>query len=68
MGRSLLDTDIFSEILKNKNPVVSQRAIQYQQHGHYTVSSPTVTEIVTGYQQAQRFAQLSAFRLALTKA
>jgi tRNA(fMet)-specific endonuclease VapC len=67
--KSLLDTDIFSEVLKNKNPIVTLRATEYRkQYGHYSISSPTITEIVTGYQQAERFSQLIAFRQAIIKA
>lgn len=69
MNKSLLDTDIFSEILKNKNPHVTIRAIEYlKQYDRYSISSPTLTEIVAGYQQAQRPAQLEGFRLSVAEA
>ena len=52
MEQSLLDTDIFSEILKGKNPSVTRSATAYRtQFGRYTVSAITVTEIVKGFQK-----------------
>ena len=47
MNKALLDTDIYSEVLKGKNPTVAQHAASYrQQHGVYTVSVITVMEVV----------------------
>jgi hypothetical protein len=38
VNKALLDTDIYSEVLKAKNPSVAQNAAAYrQQHGVYTV-------------------------------
>jgi predicted nucleic acid-binding protein len=49
MAKSLLDTDMFSEILKGVDPVVAQRATAYRTaFGHYTISAITVLEIVKG--------------------
>ncbi len=55
MTRALLDTDIFSEILKGVDPVVRQRATAYwATYGRYTISAITVMEIVKGLHKAGR--------------
>jgi predicted nucleic acid-binding protein len=47
MSRVLLDTDIFSEILKGKNETVKKHAAQYlAAEDKYTISAITVMEIV----------------------
>ncbi len=49
MDKALLDTDIFSEILKRKSRSVSGRARAYRgHHGRFTLSSATVMEVVSG--------------------
>lgn len=41
MDPSLLDTDIFSEVLKAKDQNVARKATAYrQQFGRYTISTP----------------------------
>jgi tRNA(fMet)-specific endonuclease VapC len=48
--RALLDSDIWSEIARDRSPTVSANARAYiQQHGRYTVSVVTVMEAVRGY-------------------
>src|SRR5439155_7846235 len=43
MPKSLLDTDIFSEILKGVDQVVVQRATDYRAaFGRYTISAPSM--------------------------
>lgn len=55
MDRALLDTDIFSEVIKAKDPLVSQGACVYRQmFGRYTLSTITVTELVKGFQKRSR--------------
>lgn len=55
MERTLLDTDIFSEVLKQKNPQVVIKAKQYhQQFGRYTIATITVLEIVKGFHKFNR--------------
>lgn len=62
MDQSLLDTDILSEILKAKNPLVVERAKQYQaEHEHLTISAITVMEIVKGFHQVGRADALKKF-------
>ncbi len=55
MKQSLLDTDIFSEILKNRNPRVAVAAQSYRaEFGRLSISTITVMEIVKGFQKAQQ--------------
>jgi len=62
MDQSLLDTDILSEILKAKNPIVVARSKQYQSaYTRLTISVITVMEIVKGFHQAGRVAALEKF-------
>ena len=62
MNKALLDTDIYSEVLKAKNPTVTQNAALYrQQHGIYTVSVITVMEVVQGFHRVQNARRLLNF-------
>jgi tRNA(fMet)-specific endonuclease VapC len=62
VNKALLDTDIYSEVLKAKNPTVAQNAALYrQQHGVYTVSVITVMEVVQGFHQVQNARRLLNF-------
>src|SRR5271170_6714468 len=55
MNKSLLDTDIYSEILRAVNVTVATHAHAYRQaHGILTLSVITVMEMVKGFQQVQR--------------
>ena len=55
MDRSVLDTDIFSEVLKRKNSTVVRRAEEYlRQHGRLTITTITVLEVVAGWHRLQR--------------
>jgi len=55
MSRTLLDTDIYSEILRAVNTTVIGHASTYRQaHGRLTLSVITVMEMVKGLQQVQR--------------
>jgi predicted nucleic acid-binding protein len=66
MDQSLLDTDILSEILKAKNPIVVARSKQYQSaYTRLTISVITVMEIVKGFHQAGRVAALEKFLAGL---
>ncbi len=68
MTKSLLDTDILSEILRNKNTVIAERAAFYRHDfGHYTVSCVTVMEVVCGYKKAERVELLEKFRGRLAR-
>lgn len=49
MDKALLDTDIFSEILKGIDQNVVAKATAYRAaFGHHTISAITVIEIVKG--------------------
>lgn len=66
MNKALLDTDIFSEILKGKNAAVRTRSIDYRRaFGHYTIAAPSVAEIVRGFTQRSQSRQLASFRQSL---
>ena len=67
MDPSLLDTDIFSEVLKAKYAKVVRAAMEYrQQFGRYSVSTPTVTELVKGFQKQGREDRIQALLNGLT--
>src|SRR5437868_2463289 len=60
--RTVLDTDIFSEVMRGKNEVVGARADAYvKQHGRLTISVITVLEVVKGLQKAGRQDALTRF-------
>ena len=62
MDRALLDTDIFSEILKGRNQNVVAKAIQYRSaYGYYSISVITVLEIVKGFHKLQREDRVQQF-------
>jgi tRNA(fMet)-specific endonuclease VapC len=62
VNKALLDTDIYSEVLKAKNPTVAQNAALYhQQYGVYTVSVITVMEVVQGFHRVQNAQRLLNF-------
>ncbi len=61
--RTLVDTDIWSEIFKGKNEVVVDRAQRYlAQHGRYTLTAITVFEVIQGLQRMDRQALIDAFQ------
>lgn len=67
--RTLLDTDIWSEILKAKNPIVARRARSYHAElGRYTISVITVMEVVYGYSRVGRNDRIDQFLKLLTSA
>jgi tRNA(fMet)-specific endonuclease VapC len=66
LNKAILDTDIFSEVVKGVDQTVAANAKTYRRaFGHYTVAAVTVMEIVQGYQQKQAVRQLQAFLAAL---
>jgi tRNA(fMet)-specific endonuclease VapC len=66
VSRVLLDTDIYSEVIKAINPTVTQNAIAYRQaNGVLTLSVVTVMEIVRGFQQNQSVRRLNDFLTAV---
>jgi tRNA(fMet)-specific endonuclease VapC len=59
--RTMLDTDIFSEFLRGRNPAVAARAGQYQRvHGRFTICAITLMEMCSGWQRRGQQALSSA--------
>lgn len=66
MDRSLLDTDILSEVFKGRDPAVRARAAEYRSaFGRYTTSMLTVLEVVKGFHKSRREDRLQAFLATL---
>jgi len=66
MTRSLLDTDIFSEVMKGRNANVVRAARAYlAAHDQLTISAVTIMEVSYGLRRAGRTAQLAAFEAML---
>jgi tRNA(fMet)-specific endonuclease VapC len=62
MDRSILDTDILSEVLKRRNDAVVRRAEEYLRfHGRFTISCITVLEVVAGWHRLQREDRIQEF-------
>lgn len=60
--KSLIDTDIFSEIRKGKNPKVIAKAITYKAlFSKYTISVITVLEIIKGWRKLNRNDRIQEF-------
>lgn len=67
MNKALLDTDIYSEILKAANPTVTHNATVYRRaQGFLTFSTITVMEVVRGFQKKQSTRRLQAFLSAIS--
>jgi tRNA(fMet)-specific endonuclease VapC len=66
VSRILLDTDIYSEVIKAINPTVTRNAVAYRQaNGILTLSAVTVMEIVRGFQQNQSARRMNDFLTAV---
>jgi len=66
MDKSLLDTDIFSEILKGHDQTVARKAAVYRQtFGRYTISAITLMEVVKGFQKIRRTDRIQSLIAAL---
>lgn len=62
MDKSLLDTDMLSEVLKAKNARVIERAVAYKAaFDQITLSTVTVMEVVKGLHKVQRTDALQRF-------
>lgn len=60
--KTLLDTDIFSELMRGKNDAVRARAESYlKQHGRLTISTVTILEVVKGLHKMRRQDALDRF-------
>lgn len=66
VNKTLLDTDILSEIGKGIDPNVVRNATAYRQiHGCLTLSVISVMEVIQGYQRVGGSSRIQAFRNAL---
>lgn len=66
LNKSILDTDIFSEIAKGVDQAVATHAIAYRKAvTRYTISTVTFMEVVRGYQKKHATHQLQAFLAAI---
>ena len=64
MPPTLLDTDILSEVLKQKNANVALRAADYlNQHHQFAISAMTRYEVVRGLMDKNATAQLQRFEV-----
>jgi tRNA(fMet)-specific endonuclease VapC len=62
VNKALLDTDMYSEVLKAINATIAQNAATYRQtHGVLTLSVITMLEVVKGCQQAQATGRMQRF-------
>lgn len=63
MNPAILDTDTLSEIVKDRNPVVSKNAVIYKRIvGPLTVSAFTEYQIIRGHKRKRATSQLARFR------
>jgi len=63
MDLSLLDSDILSEVLKQKDTRVVRRAREYlAEHGQFAISAMTRYEVVRGLKDKNATAQLARFK------
>jgi tRNA(fMet)-specific endonuclease VapC len=66
VNKALLDTDMYSEVLKAINATIAQNAATYRQtHGVLTLSVITMLEVVKGCQQAQATGRMQRFLNAI---
>jgi tRNA(fMet)-specific endonuclease VapC len=62
MQLSLIDTDILSELLKTKNPVVARKAADYlAEHRQFAISAITRYEVMRGLKDKNAQRQLDKF-------
>ena len=66
MNKALIDTDLFSEVMKAVNPTVARNAALYRRHhGVLTLSVITMMEVVKGFSKVQNVLRLQAFLTAV---
>jgi tRNA(fMet)-specific endonuclease VapC len=64
MDPAILDTDILSEVLKQRNANVRKRATAYlQQHAQFAISSVSRFEVLRGYKEQNATTQLRRFAI-----
>jgi tRNA(fMet)-specific endonuclease VapC len=66
LNKALLDTDIYSEILKAVDQTITRNAVAYRQaQGVLTLSTITVMEVIRGFQKNQSQRKLQDFLSAI---
>jgi tRNA(fMet)-specific endonuclease VapC len=66
LKKSLLDTDILSDITKGANPTVVGHATAYRKaFTRYTISAVSLMEVIRGYQKKHATRQLQNFLTAI---
>ena len=66
MNKTLLDTDIYSEVIGGHDPKVTRNAIEYRQaFGSLTFSTITVMEVLRGLQKSRAFGRMPRFLAAI---
>jgi tRNA(fMet)-specific endonuclease VapC len=69
MDKAILDTDILSEIIKRKNPIVAARATAYLgTRGRLTLTAISVMEVVYGLRRKGREDRVAQFEASLVQA
>jgi tRNA(fMet)-specific endonuclease VapC len=67
VNKVLLDTDIFSRVLRRYSPVIVARSTAYLANfDRFTISAITVTEIVRGWHKQQREDRVLQFIIGLS--
>ena len=67
MDKALIDTDIFSEILKQKHAKVVARAEKYHSYfGYYTITTITILEVIKGFHKVGRENHIARFLSAIS--
>jgi tRNA(fMet)-specific endonuclease VapC len=68
MQLALLDTDMLSEVLKQRNSAVALHAASYLQlHGQFAFSAFTRFEILRGYKESKANRQLPRFSIVCAR-
>jgi tRNA(fMet)-specific endonuclease VapC len=66
VNKALLDTDIYSEVLKAVDPNVARNAAAYRQAiGFLTISVITIMEVIQGLQRVGGSNRIQTFRNAI---
>jgi Raf kinase inhibitor-like YbhB/YbcL family protein len=66
VSKALLDTDIYSEVLKAIDPNVARNAAAYRQtHAFLTISVIAVMEVIQGLQKVVGSSRIQTFRQAI---
>lgn len=66
LNKALLDTDIYSEVIKSVDPIVVENATNSRRNlGMLTLSTVTAMEIIRGHRKNQSSRKLKAFLAAI---